>query len=259
MPHRSDGTRFIGHHFTYFTPADWQDVSVALKKKIPGIRFSSNPGFSSIDRKEAFSLVRRELPAWEPHMYPCPYDRAGITSITPEPQPLWRVDYRDVIEAAPDDRWTMAWIEPSGWAPFWKISVHDGKPYIANRPSLSFTVKHGSFINKKASTDTPRDARFDGTWVRLIDGAWQGSYLPFEDDLRLLLGQFRRIVIKHSTNTFSWVHYATHAVEERSPPGTMERVGFHALEWARAHPDHWIGGSSDRNYIKPADWESARS
>ena len=41
---------------------------------------------------------------------------------------------------------------------------------------------------------------------------------------------------------------------------TMDRVGFHALEWARAHPGHRIGDDiGDRSYIKPIDWHESEA
>lgn len=259
MPSRSGGTRFIGHQYVYFTPDDWRDVSVALKTKFPAIRFSHCPSFANVDRAEAEQLLRTVRPRWfRPRSldeyYAIPEeDRSG--SFVPDRQPNWPIRYTDVIEADPSDSWTRAWIEPPGWSPVWRIGLSKAEPGLVNPPSLNFHISHSLFINKKAHTRTLRNSHDDREPIRMIEGAWHGSCLPWEDDVRRFLGQVRRIVAKHSTNDYAWVHYERHVVVGYGGLGAMDRIGFHALDWARAHPDHWIGGNSDRNYMKPRDWE----
>lgn len=261
MPRRPDGTRFIGHQYVFFTPDDWRDVSIALKKKFPAIRFSYSPNFANIDRADAERLLRTVRPRWFPprsmdEYYAIPVEDRSA-SFVPERQPNWSVPYTDIIEADRSEHWTRAWLEPPGWSPVWRIGLSDAKPTIDNPPSLSFHIRHAHFINKKGHTRLPRDSRDDQAPIRMTGGWWEGTYLPWEGDVRRFLGQVRRIVAKHSTNDYAWVHYERHVVVGYGGLGAMDRIGFHALDWARAHPDHWIGGNSDRNYIKPKDWVPA--
>lgn len=253
--------RTIGRTDIFVTPADWRDISASLKEEFPAMRFVHDPSFKNIDREDFERVLHRMRPGWT-----IPHWNAPREEVVAEPQPSWRVRYCEAIEADPDGGgaftrgWTYAWIEPKRWKPIWGIDLFLGEPTLMNTPRrFYFMIRHGDFWLKgsHASHDAIC-AQTDDQIVYLRDSSWNGAYCPGEDAERKFLSRVRRIFDRFTTNALALVDYATGEVISRSKSGSMERVGLHALAWARAHPGHRIGdGRDDRNYFKPIDWEPA--
>jgi hypothetical protein len=70
------------------------------------------------------------------------------------------------------------------------------------------------------------------------------------------LSRCKTIIRKHTTACFVQIDPERKLIEYRrdkeSPRDT--RFGFHALEWARAHPRHYLSSS----FRKPVDWTEPR-
>lgn len=250
--------RTVGRTNVYVTPADWRDISAALKSAFPAIRFVHAPSFKNIDWDEFKLALQRVRPGWtEPH-WSAPREIVAI-----EPQPSWQVRYCDAIEPDPDNGVPLyegnsyAWIEPKRWKPIWGIDLCFGTPTIMNRPrSLYLMIRHGRFsARKKRASYEPIFAQADADIAYLGDCNWNGAYCPGENAERRNLWRVRRIFDRFTTNALARVDYETGKVISRDERGGIERVGFHALEWVRAHPGHRIGDDTgDRSYIKPIDW-----
>ena len=261
MPRRPHGARTIGRTWTYVTPADWRDISAALKEEFPAIRFVHNPSFANIDRDEAESALLRLRPDWKKDRWPWPAENSDHVVVA-DPQPAWRVDYCDAVEADPDNcstygrGWTSVWLEPLGWKPIWGIRSDSAEPDLTNAPALRFIVRRCWFRGDNGSSYDPIFAGRESEIVHLDDASWNGSFLPGEIANRKFLSRARRIFDRFTTNALAWVDRKTHRVMHRVPKGSMERIGFHALEWARVHPGHQLGGENgNRDYLKPIDWE----
>lgn len=254
--------RTVGRTNVYATPADWRDISAALKSAFPAIRFVHEPSFKNIDRDEFERALQRVRPGWTEPRWGEPRETVAI-----EPQPSWQVRYCDTIEPDPDsgrplyDGNSYTWIEPRHWKPIWGIDLSWRRPTIMNRPqSLYLMIRHGrSWMRKKGSSYEPICAQADTDIVYLGSCNWNGAYCPGEDAQRRNLWTVRRIFDRFTTNALARVDYETGKVISRDAKGGIERVGFHALEWARAHPGHRIGDDiGDRSYIKPIEWIGAR-
>jgi hypothetical protein len=128
--------------------------------------------------------------------------------------------------------------------PFWGLTERD-YPVIVNEPELKFYLNYSHY----GSSRTPRYATGDGKARTLTQGAWHGSYYDGKPHQKAFLAKVKRLFAKQTINHFSEVDPATGAVISRDNTGGPYRFGLRALDWARAHPNHFL---ADR--FKPYDW-----
>ena len=80
-------------------------------------------------------------------------------------------------------------------------------------------------------------------------GSWAGGYYPWEDEKIDFLKRARRIFQRITTNKYSIVDWQTLSVIERVQKGGVFWIGRGALDWARAHRNHFLSRE-----FKPIDW-----
>jgi len=239
---------FLGHDFVVWTPDDLIDLSVVLKREFPGIRFLGNNKEFLVDK------TRTDLLNAEPAKVPVPPGTFRVSRYVAKPESEWRMHYCESLADGGSFARCDAVLEPEGWVPQWKVNCF-GHPYVANQPEFGFVVNKSIFSSNKYHTKGPSSfARSDDEVISLIQGCWNGIYRDDAPLQKKFLAKVKRLVAKLTTTEHTRVRSCTSEVLSRDKGGGPCRFGFHALAWARAHPNHFLDDS-----FKPIDWEPPKS
>jgi len=241
MGGRGGGHHFMGHPFIVLALEDLAELTRTLRAAFPRIRFHASDESPNVDWPATLEFRDKCRARGVPNN-PLDPDNPLYKHI-PKPSSQCRVPYVEGLEQT--DVWLRcdAWIEPEGWVPFWGLTERD-YPVIVNKPELQFCLNYSHY----GSSRTPLYATGDGK-ATLTQGAWHGSYYDDKPHQKAFLAKVKRTFAKQTINHYSVVDRETGAVISRDNTGGPYRFGLRALEWARAHPNHFLEGR-----FKPYDW-----
>ncbi len=242
MGGRGDGHRFMGHPFIVLALEDLVDLTRTLRAAFPRIRFHASDDHPNVDWPATNALRERSRARGVPDN-PFDPDNPHYKFIA-KPSSQCRIPYVEGLEQT--DVWLRckAWVEPEGWVPFWGLTERD-YPVIVNKPEFAFYLNYSHY----GSSRNPLSAQGEGKAAILTQGSWAGSYYDGKPDQKAFLAKVKRIFAKQTINHFSEVDRETGAVIGRDKSGGPYRFGVRALEWSRAHPNHFLAGR-----FKPYDW-----
>ncbi len=128
----------------------------------------------------------------------------------------------------------LVWIEPEGWEPEWEGPNKNNLMVITNKPVLQFVYDSSRRI-------PPPDGN------NLRPGQIWAYYRADDKECARFLNAVWRISARLSTNVLDVLDRKTGKVNYKATR-TMIWAGYHALDWCRADPAHFI----DEN-IRPTD------
>jgi hypothetical protein len=143
------------------------------------------------------------------------------------------------------------WLLPFGWTPAW--SAERGKPRLANGPDVWFEYLQSVFWSSRTRATSPVSVpiKSDDEQLRLCSAWYRSFYFPWETKCERFAKRCKSIFRRHTTTRYVQVDKEANRIRDISARETANdcRIGFHALEWARAHPRHYV-----REDLKPVDW-----
>ena len=242
MGGRGGGHHFMGHDFIVLALEDLAELTRTLRSAFPRIRFHASDEDPNVDWPATAAFREHHCLLGVPDN-PFDLDNPRYKFVS-KPSSQCRIPYVDGLEQTEVWNQCDAWVEPEGWVPFWGLTERD-HPVIVNKPELAFYIHYSRY----GSSRTPLYAPRDGKAVTLTQGDWHGSYYDGKPHQKAFLAKVKRIFAKQTVNHYSEVDPKTGAVIRRDNSGGPLRFGLHALEWARAHPNHFLEGR-----FKPYDW-----
>lgn len=245
MGGRGGGHHFMGHDFIVLAFEDLVDLTNTLREAFPRIRFYASPDNEDPNVDWAATLaMRKELRARGVPDNPFDPDNP-LYKFVPKPSSQCRIPYVEGLEQTEvDSLFCYAWVEPEGWVPFWGLTERDF-PIVVNAPEFGFRLNYSFYGGSRK----PLHARSDDESAILRSGNWHGSYYDGKPHQKAFLAKVKRIFAKQTVNKYTQIDRETGAVIVRDEHGGPLRFGLHALEWARAHRNHYLDGR-----FKPIDW-----
>ena len=236
------GRYSMGHPFIVLALEDLAELTITLRAAFPRVRFHASDEDPNVDWPATLEFRDQCRARGVPDD---PFDPDNpLYKHIPKPSSQCRVPYVEGLEQTEVWARCCAWVEPEGWAPFWGLTERD-YPVIVNEPELQFYLNYSHY----GSSRTPLSATGDDKARVLTQGNWYGSHHDGKPHEKAFLAKVRRIFAKQTINHYSRVDRATGAVISRDNTGGPYRFGLRALDWARAHPKHFLA-----EQFKPYDW-----
>jgi hypothetical protein len=224
----------------FLVPEDVVDIGRALLQEFPNLVFVCK-------RKDDY--FRNVGPVI---FYHSPPGFASATMRFRPPEPAdWEFWASDQADGLLMDWWVGAWLLPPDWQPQWSLEAK--KPVLSNVPELNFSLSNSQFWSSRTGHTSPLSLWIvaPGEQQKLTAAWFYGGYFPWETEQYAFLRRCKTIFRRHTTNRYVQVDTIANRIRYVFDKETARdgRMGFHALEWARAHPRHFIRGD-----IKPIDW-----
>ncbi len=237
--------RFIGKQGILLAPSDLREFSAALRREFPHMFFFVFHERGEIGRTDSFGPVTAPPDATAIRIEAVPEE------IAEDPLTPTRMVFFDSL--ADCDSWGACEgaIIPEDWIPKWE-RTSEGRWIITNyldTPRFRMVFPHFLSSSRRGVFRTELHAQADNEQIRLEYGLWAGGYYSWEDEKIKVLKRARRIFERMTTNKYAIVDRNTLAVQERVEKGGIFWIGHGALEWARAHPRHFL-----HERYKPVDW-----
>jgi len=246
MSAKAERRLWFAYHRLYLVPEDLLAIGHALKRELPDVMFRPANDDEWYELSGGQSWIAGRL-----------IDSGKPIRCVPKPRLEWQAKLSPEPEALLHGYKAYGWLLPRGWEAEWGVST-DGRPYIANPPDLAFVCERSMFRSSRIGLTcmTAPAIEAESEFVELSSGRFGGGCWPWEEEKRHFLRRCKTIVRRHTTARFAVFdnesHRITQLIEKESPRDT--RFGFHALEWARAHPRHYIDRYQIKACIKPVDW-----
>lgn len=186
--------------------------------------------FNQADAHDFGEALRERFPRIRFRMFDYTYLQSR-----PAPGEQPRLDIPLYESLGDPSEWRFSvWIEPEGWEPVWEGPNKNNLMVITNKPVLRFAFD--------ISRCYPRPYGDN-----LHQGQIWAYYRADDKETARFLNAVWRISAKLSTNVLDIVDPETGAVTYKATR-SMIWAGYHALDWCRADPRHFIDGN-----IRPTD------
>lgn len=241
MPARSGKSSRAKHH-TFLTPEDAADFSAALRETFPNIAFLPMyyedwlVDWEATEKTEEWKISNRNPTAME--------------VVVPLPPSEWNFPLSDSVHTT-GDRQVWALLLPPDWEPDWYQHPISNRPIVKNEPPVFFAFYCSEFRTTRVmgAFEEPPEIEEDDEVITLQEGKLYAYWAKEDAEHRKGVGKVFRIFDKLTTNKYVQVDRETGGIQAVVEKGGMDWIGYHALDWARQHPRHFIDED-----LKPLDW-----